>query len=52
VEAVGWQGNDLEAQAFAFLAVRSLYGLPISYPQTTGVKRPTAGGVCHLPGKV
>ena len=50
VEAVGWQGDDMEAQAFAFLAVRSLYGLPISYPQTTGVKKPTAGGVCHLPG--
>ena len=52
VEAVGWQGDDLEAQAFAFLAVRSLHGLPISYPQTTGVKQPTAGGVCHLPSNV
>ena len=50
VEAVGWQGDALEAQAFAFLAVRSLYGLPISFPQTTGVTKPTAGGVCHLPG--
>lgn len=50
VEAVGWQGDALEAQAFAFLAVRSIYGLPISYPQTTGVQQPTAGGVCHLPG--
>jgi anhydro-N-acetylmuramic acid kinase len=50
VEAVGWQGDDMEAQAFAFLAVRSLYGLPISYPQTTGVKKPTAGGVLHQPG--
>ena len=49
VEAVGWQGDDMEAQAFAFLAVRTLYGLPISYPLTTGVKQPTAGGVCHLP---
>ncbi len=49
VEAVGWQGDALEAQAFAFLAVRSLYGLPISFPQTTGVTKPTAGGVCHLP---
>ena len=49
VEAVGWQGDALEAQAFAFLAVRSLHGLPISFPQTTGVTKPTAGGVCHLP---
>ncbi len=51
VEAVGWQGDVFEAQAFAFLAVRSLYGLPISYPQTTGVKKPTTGGVCHLPSR-
>jgi anhydro-N-acetylmuramic acid kinase len=49
VEAVGWQGDALEAQAFAFLAVRFLYGLPISFPQTTGTTKPTAGGVCHLP---
>ncbi len=49
VEAVGWHGDALEAQAFGFLAVRSLYGLPISYPQTTGVAKPTTGGVCHLP---
>ena len=49
VEAVGWQGDALEAQAFAFLAVRSLYGLPISFPQTTGTTKPMAGGVCHLP---
>ena len=49
VEAVGWRGDALEAQAFAFLAVRSLYGQAISYPQTTGVAKPTAGGVCHLP---
>ena len=44
VEAVGWQGDFLEAQAFAFLAVRSLYGLPLSLPTTTGVERPTTGG--------
>ncbi len=49
VEAVGWRGDALEAQAFAFLAVRSLRGLPLSYPQTTGVKTPQSGGVCHEP---
>jgi len=49
VEAVGWRGDALEAQAFAFLAVRSLHGLPISYPQTTGVTIPTCGGVIHQP---
>jgi len=47
VEAVGWQGDALEAQAFAFLAVRSLYGLPLSLPKTTGVTRPMTGGTLH-----
>jgi anhydro-N-acetylmuramic acid kinase len=44
VEAVGWDGDSLEAQAFAYLAVRSRVGLPLSLPSTTGVARPTAGG--------
>ncbi len=47
VESVGWQGDALEAQAFAFLAVRSRRGLPLSLPRTTGVPRPTSGGVFH-----
>ena len=44
VEDVGWDGDALEAQAFAYLAVRSLRGLPLSMPSTTGVSRPTLGG--------
>jgi anhydro-N-acetylmuramic acid kinase len=44
VEAVGWEGDALEAQAFAYLAVRSLDGLPLSLPSTTGVPNPTCGG--------
>lgn len=44
VEAVGWDGDALEAQAFAFLAVRSRLGLPLSLPGTTGVTQPTSGG--------
>ncbi len=44
VEAVGWHGDALEAQAFAYLAVRSVLGLPLSLPSTTGVPRPTCGG--------
>ena len=44
VETVGLDGDMLEAQAFAYLAVRTARGLPISGPQTTGVARPTAGG--------
>ncbi|MFO0998548.1 MAG: anhydro-N-acetylmuramic acid kinase [Alphaproteobacteria bacterium] len=47
VETVGWNGDALEAQAFAFLAVRSRRGLPLSLPSTTGVARPTPGGVSH-----
>ncbi|QXQ06784.1 anhydro-N-acetylmuramic acid kinase [Sphingosinicellaceae bacterium] len=45
VEAVGWQGDELEAQAFAWLAVRVLGGKPTSWPETTGVREPVSGGV-------
>lgn len=41
---LGWDGDALEAQAFAFLAVRSLRGLPLTFPGTTGVPRPLTGG--------
>ena len=44
VEAVGWRGDSLEAEAFGFLAMRSLAGLPLSVPGTTGVPRPVTGG--------
>jgi len=44
VEAVGWNGDALEAQAFAYLAIRSVRGLPLSLPTTTGVPRPMPGG--------
>jgi len=47
VEAVGWQGDAIEAQCFAFLAIRSLYGLPISLPTTTGAPKPMTGGQLH-----
>ncbi len=47
VEAAGWDGDALEAQAFAFLAVRSVRGLPLSLPETTGCARPTPGGRRH-----
>ncbi len=45
MEALGWNGDAIEAQAFAYLAVRKLEGLPTSFPETTGVKKPTSGGV-------
>ncbi|HVO16741.1 MAG TPA: anhydro-N-acetylmuramic acid kinase [Alphaproteobacteria bacterium] len=52
VEAVEWDGDALEAQAFAYLAVRSILDLPLSLPSTTGVPQPTRGGRLHqVPGK-
>ena len=43
VETLGWNGDALEAQCFGFLAARTRAGLPISFPGTTGVPRPTIG---------
>ena len=37
-------GDFVESQAFAFLAVRSVMDLPISFPSTTGCKSPSLGG--------
>jgi anhydro-N-acetylmuramic acid kinase len=48
-DAVGWASQSIEAQAFAYLAVRTLNGLPITFPQTTGVAQPMAGGVMARP---
>lgn len=47
VDDLGWDGDVLEAQAFAYLAVRTLEGLPLSGPATTGVARETCGGVLY-----
>jgi anhydro-N-acetylmuramic acid kinase len=44
VEDAGWNGDALEAQAFAFMAVRSRLGLPITWPGTTGIAAPMTGG--------
>jgi anhydro-N-acetylmuramic acid kinase len=44
VEALGWNGDALEAEAFAWLAVRSERGLPLSWPESTGVPYPLTGG--------
>jgi anhydro-N-acetylmuramic acid kinase len=45
VEAVGLDGDAMEAEAWAYLAVRSLDCLPVSFPGTTGVAHPQTGGV-------
>ncbi|THV25368.1 anhydro-N-acetylmuramic acid kinase [Peteryoungia ipomoeae] len=44
-EQAGFDGDAMEAEAWAYLAVRSARGLPLTYPGTTGVSRPVSGGV-------
>lgn len=44
-EAAGLSGDALEAEAWGYLAVRSLKGLPLTFPGTTGVPEPMTGGV-------
>ena len=48
-EAAGFDGNSVEAEAWAYLAVRSRKGLAITFPGTTGVAAPIGGGVLALP---
>lgn len=51
-ETLGWRGDFLEAEAFAFLAMRCRRGLPLSLPTTTGVRAPMAGGrIAHAPAQ-
>jgi anhydro-N-acetylmuramic acid kinase len=45
VDAYGMDGDAVEGQAFAYMAVRSMKGLPLSFPGTTGVTEPQTGGV-------
>jgi anhydro-N-acetylmuramic acid kinase len=49
VEALGWDGDALEAQCFGYLAARTLAGLPISFPATTGIPAALAGGTITNP---
>lgn len=49
VEAAGWDGDGMEAHCFGYLAVRSVRGLPLSFPGTTGVPRPMMGGELSFP---
>jgi anhydro-N-acetylmuramic acid kinase len=48
-EDFGWTGDAIEAQAFGYLAVRSMLKLPLSWPSTTGVSAPVSGGVLWNP---
>ena len=38
-------GDFVESQAFAYLAIRSFLDLPISFPETTGANKPCSGGI-------
>ena len=51
-EDAGWDGDALEAEGFAYLAVRSKRGLPLSLPTTTGVKQPMTGGKSRETGRL
>ena len=44
VEEHGIDGDFVESQAFGYLAIRSILKLPISFPNTTGCKKPISGG--------
>jgi anhydro-N-acetylmuramic acid kinase len=46
-DAVGWSSQSIEAQALAYLAVRTHNGMPITFPHTTGAPKP--GGVIAKP---
>jgi anhydro-N-acetylmuramic acid kinase len=48
-EAFGFDGDAIEAEAWAYLSVRSIKGLPLSFPGTTGVPRPLTGGLYVKP---
>ena len=46
---LGWRGDAVEAECFAFLAARRISGLAISFPDTTGVHAPMTGGRIAFP---
>ncbi|MDP8997877.1 MAG: anhydro-N-acetylmuramic acid kinase [Pseudomonadota bacterium] len=48
-ETLGFSGDSMEAEAWAYLAVRSLKGLPLTFPGTTGVKADLTGGILATP---
>lgn len=48
-DEIGWNSQALEAQIFAYLAVRSLQHMPLSLPTTTNVPQAITGGKLHVP---
>ena len=45
IDEYGHDGDFIESEAFGYLAIRTFLNLPISFPNTTGCKEPTIGGV-------
>ena len=45
IDDLGIDGDFVESQAFAYIAIRSYLRLPISFPNTTGVKKDATGGI-------
>lgn len=52
VDTLNWNGDATEAEGFAYLAVRSLLGLPLTVPSTTGVPQELTGGQCFSAGSL
>jgi len=50
-EEVALDGDAMEAEAWAYLAIRSMKGLPLTFPGTTGVRQPVSGGLIRYPQK-
>ena len=50
-EDAGFNGDSMEAEAWAYLAIRSLKGLPLTFPETTGCRKPVTGGILAKAGK-
>jgi anhydro-N-acetylmuramic acid kinase len=48
-EQAGFDGDAMEAEAWAYLAIRSKKQLPISFPATTGISQPMQGGRLATP---
>ena len=48
-EDAGLNGDSMEAEAWAYLAVRARRGLPLTYPTTTGCRQAVSGGVIAEP---
>ena len=50
-EDAGLDGDSMEAEAWAYLAVRAMRGLPLTFPTTTGCRASVTGGVLSLPSE-